>query len=96
VSRLMREYPNLWADLSAGSGYNALTRDPSFGIEFLDEFQDKLMFGTDSCLRSDVKKVYPNVDFIRRIEEEKKISKDAVEKIKWKNAVELFKLKITD
>jgi predicted TIM-barrel fold metal-dependent hydrolase len=54
------------------------------------------MFGTDSCLRSDVKKVYPNVDFIRRIEEEKKISKDAVEKIKWKNAVELFKLKITD
>ncbi len=42
VSRLMREYPALCADISAGSGHNALTRDPIFGLEFLDEFQDKL------------------------------------------------------
>ena len=32
---------------SANSGYNALTRTPEFGIRFLNEFQDKLLFGTD-------------------------------------------------
>ena len=39
------------AEPAAGSGHNAVTRDPSFGVEFVDQFQDKLMFGTDSCSR---------------------------------------------
>ena len=47
--RLFRTYPQLYADLSAGSGYNALTRDPKAGIRFIKEFQDRLMFGTDVC-----------------------------------------------
>lgn len=46
---LMRKYPNLHADLSAGSGYNAITRDPEFGCRFLDEFADKLYYATDIC-----------------------------------------------
>jgi len=46
---LMRNYPNLYADLSAGSGYNAMTRDPSFSYGFLEEFQDRLYYGTDIC-----------------------------------------------
>ncbi|NLC67468.1 MAG: hypothetical protein GX754_01500 [Clostridiaceae bacterium] len=61
VPRLMRKYPNLWVDISARSSYNTLTRDPVFGLEFFDEFQDKLMFGTNSYLRSDVNIKYPNV-----------------------------------
>ena len=32
VPRLMRQYGNLWADLSAMSGLNAVTRDPVFGL----------------------------------------------------------------
>jgi hypothetical protein len=44
---LLRQYPNLWADLSAGSGLNAISRDPAFGRAFLLEFQDKLLFGRD-------------------------------------------------
>jgi uncharacterized protein len=92
VPRLMRQYPTLWADTSAGSGYNALTRDPAFGIEFLDEFQDKLMFGTDSCRRSDVNLLYPNVAFLRDVRENRKISAEACEKIAWKNAVRLLKI----
>jgi predicted TIM-barrel fold metal-dependent hydrolase len=40
---------NAYADLSAGSAWNALTRDPGFGSQFLTEFQDKLLFGTDIC-----------------------------------------------
>ena len=31
---LLRKYPNLYGDLSAGSGYNAITRDPAFGDAF--------------------------------------------------------------
>ena len=43
----MRQYPNLYADLSAGSGLKALQRDRDFGRAFLCEFQDKLLFGRD-------------------------------------------------
>ena len=90
--RLMRGYANLWADISAGSGHNALTRDPAFGVEFLDEFQDKLMFGTDSCLRSDVDSVYPNVALIRGLRHDRKLTESALQKIEWRNAVGLLGL----
>ena len=46
---LMRKYPGLCGDLSAGSGYNAVSRDPDFGYAFMEEFQDKLYYGTDIC-----------------------------------------------
>ncbi len=49
VVELMRKYPNLCGDMSAGSGCNAVTRDPEFGWAFLEEFQDRLFYGTDIC-----------------------------------------------
>ncbi|MEG1524345.1 MAG: hypothetical protein RR475_04910 [Clostridia bacterium] len=49
VVELMRNYPNMYGDLSAGSGENAIMRDPTFGYHFLEEFQDKLFFGVDYC-----------------------------------------------
>lgn len=51
IQPLLREYPNLYADLSAYSAFTAITRDPDYGVRFLEEFQDKLLFGTDliSC-----------------------------------------------
>ncbi|MBD3293658.1 MAG: amidohydrolase family protein [Armatimonadia bacterium] len=94
VPRLMRDYPNLWADISAGSGHNALTRDPDFGVEFLDEFQDKLMFGTDSCTRSDVDEVWMTVDLIRDLRANEKLSEQALEKIEWRNASELMGIEV--
>lgn len=94
VPRLMRQYPNLWADTSAGSGNNALTRDPDFGLEFLDEFQDKLMFGTDSCQRSDVDTVWPTVATIRDLRTNRKLSESALEKIEWRNATRLLDLTV--
>lgn len=94
VPRLLRTYPNLWADLSAHSGYNALTRDFSFGVEFLDEFQDRLMFGTDSCMRSDIGGLFPNVAFVRKLEKERLLRVGAIEKIKWKNCAALLKLDV--
>ena len=45
----MRKYPNLYGDLSAGSGANALMRDRKYAARFLSEFQDRLMFGMDIC-----------------------------------------------
>lgn len=92
VPRLLRKYNNLWADLSARSGYNALTRDPGFGLEFLDEFQDKLMFATDACLRSDVNITAPIVKYFRELRGDKKLSNEAIEKMEYKNAVKLFTL----
>jgi hypothetical protein len=49
IPELMRKYPNLHADISAGSGYNAITRDEAFGYGFLEEFQDQLYYATDIC-----------------------------------------------
>lgn len=49
LARLFRAYPNLYADISAGSGYTAMTRDPDYSARFVEEFQDRLMFGTDAC-----------------------------------------------
>lgn len=46
---LMREYGNLTCDLSAGSGANALTRDPENAVAFLTEFQDRIYYGCDIC-----------------------------------------------
>ncbi len=47
VDRLMTQYPNMWADISAGSGYNALTRDKDFTPGFLQRHWQKLLFATD-------------------------------------------------
>lgn len=47
VIRLLEQYPNLWADLSAGSGLGALKRDPVHGRQFLIRYVDRLMYGRD-------------------------------------------------
>jgi len=48
VIEMLRRYPNLYADLSARSALNALSRDPEFGRDFLLEFQDRLLYGRDT------------------------------------------------
>lgn len=44
---MLRENPNLYCDISAGSGHNALSRDPEFAKEFLLEFQDRVLYARD-------------------------------------------------
>lgn len=51
TDRWLKEFPNLYGDLSANSGNNALRRDPEFAREFLSRHQDKLMFGSDCTCR---------------------------------------------
>ena len=52
TDRYLADYPNMFGDLSAGSGLNALTRDEDFTRGFLERHQDKLIFGSD-CSDSD-------------------------------------------
>src|SRR5207248_11173152 len=66
LPRLLRTYPNLVADISAGSGHNALSRDEEFGLRFVHEFQDKLLFGTDVCF-GDAEGRMPHLGFLRRL-----------------------------
>jgi predicted TIM-barrel fold metal-dependent hydrolase len=47
TDRWLADHPNLFADISANSGNNALSRDPEFTASFLERHQDKLMFGSD-------------------------------------------------
>jgi len=47
IDRLMDLYPNIYGDLSAGSGANAIGRDIEFGREFVIRRADRLLFGTD-------------------------------------------------
>lgn len=47
TDRYLRDYPNMFGDLAAGSGLNALTRDEGFTRDFLLRHQNKLLFGSD-------------------------------------------------
>lgn len=85
TDRLLAEHPNLYGDLSAGSGYNALMRDLEFGLEFLERHQDKLLFGTDVLKPG---QELPIVDFLRQAP----ISDGAKAKITHLNAERLLRL----
>lgn len=54
TDKLLGDYPNLFADLSANSGNNALSRDPEFTSNFLKRHESKLIFGSD-CACTDGK-----------------------------------------
>lgn len=49
VTELLRRYPNLYCDLSANSGANAMMRDPEHAAAFLEEFSDRVFYGMDLC-----------------------------------------------
>lgn len=86
---LLRTYDNLWGDISAGSGNNALVRDKEFGFRFLEEFQDRLLFGTDICMPG---QQVPQGETMREALASGLLSKTAYEKICHKNAERLLGL----
>ncbi len=47
TEKLLQDYGNLYADLSAGSGLNAITRDPEFYRGFIERHSRKLVWGSD-------------------------------------------------
>ena len=96
VVELMRNYKNLHADISAGSGSNAIMRDPEFGYKFLEEFSDRLYYGTDICTcdaERAIRDFKPMVEFLDNGLENGKLSADAHYKICRGNAEKLLGLK---
>lgn len=79
VSVMLRQYDNLYADLSAGSALTAISRDREFGKQFLIEFQDKLLFGRDYF---DTRLM----DYLKELD----LPKAAFDKIAYKNALKLL------
>lgn len=47
TDKWLADFPNLYGDMSANSGNNALSRDPEFARAFIQRHQNKLMFGCD-------------------------------------------------
>ena len=89
VPKLFRRYPNLHGDLSAGSGANAFLRDPDYAMKFLDEFQDRLLYGTDICSAA---QPFPLIDFLLDARKSGKLAERAFHKIAKGNAIKLLGL----
>src|SRR6266567_2101684 len=92
TDRLLSDYPNVFADSSAGSGLNALLRDEEHARAFLARHQDKLMFGSD-C--SDSVGTGPACSGSQCIAALKRLapSKDILQNIFCANATRILKLK---
>lgn len=91
TDRLLSDYPNMYGDLSAGSGLNSLLRDEDHARGFIERHQNKLMFGSDcsdavghgvACQGSQT------LVAIRRLSPDKTV----VQKILYQNAKKLFRL----
>ncbi|WP_105301908.1 amidohydrolase family protein [Anaerococcus marasmi] len=89
IGKLMRKYPNLYADLSANSGANAIMRDKDYGISFIKEFSDRLFFGTDTFNKD---QEFPLDSYLEKLGQEGVIDKEDLEKIYYKNFERVFKI----
>ena len=91
IAKLLRKHPNLYCDLSAKSGLNALLRDEEYACRFLEEFSDQIFFATDisspKTLNGSAKKLS---NFLDSIYERGDLSFASYEKICRKNALRLL------
>lgn len=91
MPKLMREYENLYCDLSADSGGNAMMRDPEYAAKFLTEFSDRIYFGCDICTLDDTYQVKFS-NFLQNLADTGAISQEVYQKICWDNAAKLLGL----
>ena len=90
LAKILRECPNLCCDLSAGSGFNALSRDPDYAYRFIEEFSDILMFGSDFVVPNQVNYLS---EWLDTSFEKGYISEENYKKICRENAIRIFNLK---
>jgi predicted TIM-barrel fold metal-dependent hydrolase len=93
TDRLLSDYPNMWGDLSAGSGLNSMLRDEGHAREFLKRHQDRLLFGSDCSDRkagSEKCLGVPIIAAVRKLAPDKK----AERKMLYGNASKLMKIKV--
>lgn len=91
TDRYLADYPNMFADMSAGSGLNALTRDEDHTRGFLDRHQSKILYGSD-C--DDRVGMGPGCSGSQTIAAIRKLApnKAAERKILFENAKKLFRI----
>lgn len=91
TDRLLSDYPNVYADISAGSGLNSMTRDEEHARAFLKKHQHKIMYGSDCLDATGQVKDCSGAGALAAI---RKLSPDkkAVKKILYTNAKKLFRL----
>lgn len=85
ITELMRKYPNLYCDLSAGSGSNAMMRDKDHAAKFMAEFSDRIFYGIDMCAPSNTHQFIFN-DFLNKMLDEGYLSPQNYIKIVRENA----------
>jgi predicted TIM-barrel fold metal-dependent hydrolase len=92
TDRYLSDYPNMYGDLSAGSGLNALTRDEDHTRGFFNRHQDKLMYGSD-CDDADGSK-YELCQGAQTIAAVRKLcaTKEIERKLLYENAKRLFRI----
>ena len=89
--RWLSDYPNMYGDMSAGSGLNALLRDEEHARGFLKRHQDKLLYGSDCSDRDgqgDKCSGSQQIAAIRRLAPDAQ----AITKILYGNAARLLKM----
>ena len=91
LSAMLRECPNLYCDLSATSGANALWRDREFAAKFIEEFSDRIMYGIDMCLPTQTFP-YEFNDFMEEMLRDGMVSEENYRKIMRENAIRILKL----
>jgi predicted TIM-barrel fold metal-dependent hydrolase len=89
VHRLLRRFDSLYADISATSGLNALARDLEHARRFLEEFQDKVVFGTDFPCLSEESQFGTDGSHIRMVES-LQLPSQVVRKVLRENAEKLL------
>ena len=89
IAALLETYPNLYCDLSATSGGQAILRDEAHGLAFLERFSDRMMFATDM---TKVATEYPLWSWLDKMAENGLLSMDAYRKICFENAKRLYHL----
>jgi predicted TIM-barrel fold metal-dependent hydrolase len=85
IERFLSEYDNMYADISAGSGYNAMTRDPEFTLGFVQRHWRKLLFGSDIVGHS---QPIPQIGWLKNL----KVSEEIRNAIASGNARRLLRL----
>lgn len=79
---MLGKYPNLYCDISAGSGCNAFKRDTGFAKKFLMEFQDRVLYARDDFHNN-------HQELLNSLE----LPDEVLEKIYSENALKLVPLK---
>jgi predicted TIM-barrel fold metal-dependent hydrolase len=108
TDKWLSDFPNLFADMSANSGNNALSRDAVFTHDFIMRHQEKLIFGSDcSCTDGKGSGVSQNNNPEAARLAGKCVARETLTLLKhlasheifrrvvWENGIELFKLRFS-